>query len=138
MFKLSLVTPEKKLVTDQEMEEIIVPANAGELNILPGHAPLLTTLIPGILKYKLKGTAQFFEVAISWGYCQVSAEGVNVLAEHAMTADEIKPDLVKKQLKDSEARLASESLDNVDWESAQHEIARLKAELDLVEPTKLH
>ena len=138
MFKLSLVTPEKKLVTDQEMEEIIVPANAGELNILPGHAPLLTTLVPGILKYKLKGASQFIEVAISWGYCQVSAEGVNVLAEHAMTADEIKPEQVKQQLKDSEARLASESLDNVDWESAQHEVARLKAELDLVEPSKLH
>ena len=138
MFKLSLVTPEKKLVTDQEMEEIIVPANAGELNILPGHAPLLTTLVPGILKYKLKEATRFFEVAISWGYCQVSAEGVNVLAEHAMTAGEIKPELIKKQLKDSEARLASESLDNVDWESAQHEVARLKAELDLVEPSKLH
>ena len=50
MFSLTLVTPEKKLLTDVEIEEIIVPAFRGELNILPGHAPLMSTLGIGLLR----------------------------------------------------------------------------------------
>ena len=96
MFKLNLVTPEKKLVADQELEEVTVPAFVGELHILPGHAPLMTTLEPGILKYKLKGSPEFVKIAISWGYCQVSTESVNVLAESAVSADEIDLKVVKE------------------------------------------
>jgi len=67
MFKLNLVTPDKKIVTDQELDEVTLPAYAGELNILPGHAPLMTTLTAGALKYKLKGQ-ESEELAVSWGY----------------------------------------------------------------------
>ena len=131
MFKLNLVTPEKKIVADQELEDITVPAYAGELNILPGHAPLMTTLEAGILRYRLKnGESQ--KIAIGWGYCQVSGEAVNVLAETAVTAKEINLPVVQEHLKTNENRLASEGLDDFDWNHVQHEIARLRAEIDLV------
>ncbi len=39
MFTLNVVTPEKKIVTDLEIDEVIVPGYKGELDILPGHAP---------------------------------------------------------------------------------------------------
>jgi F-type H+-transporting ATPase subunit epsilon len=128
MFKLNLVTPDKKLVADQELEEIVLPAFKGELAILPGHAPLMTTLEPGILSYKLKGQSEV-KVAISWGYCQVSPEAVNVLAESAMMASEIDLKVVQQHLKTQEERIASESLSDADWADAQHEVARLKAEV---------
>ena len=44
MFTLNVVTPEKKLVTDIEIDEVLVPAYRGQLDILPGHAPIMTTL----------------------------------------------------------------------------------------------
>ncbi len=131
MFKLNFATPDKKIVADQELDEITLPAFRGELNILPGHSPLVTSLEAGILKYRLKnGESQ--KIAIGWGYCQVSPEGVNVLAETAVEADEIDTKVVSDRLKALEFRLANESLDDVNWEHVQQDIARLKAELNLV------
>ena len=131
MFKLNLVTPEKKLVANQEMEEVTLPAFRGELNILPGHAPLMTTLEPGILKYKLKGASESVSVAISWGYCQVSTDSVNVLAEGAVTKEEIEIKKVNEHLKMQELRLAEETLTDEAWQNVQHEVARLHAEIEL-------
>jgi F-type H+-transporting ATPase subunit epsilon len=134
MFKLNLVTPEKKLVADQDLEEITLPAFVGELNILPGHSPLMTTLEPGILKYKLKGSQEVVKTAISWGYCQVSSEGVNVLTEQAVGADEIDIKSVREHLKTQEQKLANETLDDAQWKDLHHEIARLNAEIELTSP----
>ena len=138
MFKLNLLTPDKKIVSNQELDEVIVPAFKGELCILPGHSPLMTTLEPGILKYKLHGSSDFVKVAISWGYCQVSPTTVNVLAESAVTKDEIDTKVVAEHLKSHELKLATESLDDVAWADTQHEISRLKAELDLAGPSSSH
>ena len=137
MFKLNFATPDRKVVSDAELEEITLPAFAGELNILPGHSPIMTSLEAGILSYKLKGeeTRKF---AVSWGYCQVSSEGVNVLAESAVVSEEIEIKVVQEHLKEQEARLAEESMDDSDWEKAQHEIARLKAEVEMFNLGKTH
>lgn len=137
MFKLNLVTPEKKVVADQELDEITLPAYAGELNILPGHAPLMTTLAAGILKYRLKN-GESRKIAIGWGYCQVSAQGVNVLAETAMSVDEINVKSARENLKAQQLRLATETISDSDWEKVHNDIARLQAEIDLVEPSKKH
>jgi F-type H+-transporting ATPase subunit epsilon len=108
MFTLTLVTPEKKLVTDQEIEEVFVPAFRGELNILPGHAPLMTTLSTGVLKYRLKGESTLHPVAVSWGYCQVNPLGVNVLAETAERPEELDTFRIHKSMQMAEEKLAGE------------------------------
>ena len=133
MFKLFLVTPEQKIVTDQEIEEITLPGNKGQLNILPGHAPLMTTLEPGILTYKLKGVDGNPKVAVSWGYCQVTSDTVTVLAETAENKESVDVQSNKKELEAAESKLISEELDDQSWTRTQHEIARLKAEIELKE-----
>lgn len=89
MLKLTLVTPEKKFVANLEVDEVIVPGHPGQLNILSGHAPLMTTLNTGTLRYREKGASDFVEAVVSWGYCEVSPEKVLVLAETAETKDQI-------------------------------------------------
>ncbi len=130
MFKLNFATPEKKIVSDQELEEITLPAFRGELNILPGHSPMMTTLGAGILFYRLKNGSQE-KLAIGWGYCQVSPEGVNVLAETAVEQEQIDVKDAEKSLDELEKRLSNESLDDLHWETVHQDIARLKAELSL-------
>lgn len=115
-----------------ELEEITLPAHAGELNILPGHVPLMTTLSAGALKYKLKN-GQADTLAISWGYCQVSGDGVTVIAETAVHANEIEAKVVEEHLKQNEAKLLNESLEDAEFEKVQHEILRLRAEIDLIQ-----
>lgn len=89
MLKLSVVTPLKKIMTEAPVEEVFVPAQRGELNILQGHAPLLSTLQTGILKYRLATDKTLNEIAISSGFIEVSNDRVIVLAETAEGREEI-------------------------------------------------
>lgn len=134
MFKLDFVTPNGKIVVDQELAEITLPAERGELNILPGHAPLMTTLRPGVLSYKLKN-GEAGKYAISWGYAQVSDHGLSVLAETAVAPVDINVKADQDLLKQLENRLLNETLSEEEWLKVQGELETVKAELDLASPS---
>jgi F-type H+-transporting ATPase subunit epsilon len=93
--KLQLVTPYKKVLST-EVDEVTAPGSVGELGILPGHTPLLTTLAIGELSYK-QGN-EHFHVAVNWGYLEVEDEQVNVLVETAEAADDIDLERAKAAL----------------------------------------
>lgn len=111
MFQLNLVTPEKILVTNVEVEEVIVPAYRGQLDILPGHAPLISTLSTGLLQYRLKGQSAFHTVVVSWGYLQVHPEGVSVLAETAESVAEINKERALEAVKRAQIKLTETAID---------------------------
>jgi len=129
MFTLNLVTPEKKLVTDLEIEEVIVPGFKGQLDILPGHAPLMTTLGTGALKYRAKGATAFETMVVSWGYCEVHPEGVVVLAEVAESLAEIDRARAEAALKKAQAALVDPLLEANQMEMMQRKVARNQARL---------
>lgn len=108
---LTLVTPEKKLLTDVEVDEVFVPGYRGELNILPGHAPLMTTLSTGLLRYRLKGHSDLKTVVVSWGYAEVNPKGVLILAETAERAEDIDQDRALAAWKLASERIDSGELD---------------------------
>lgn len=116
MFTLTLVTPQKKILEGAEIKDVFVPAYRGELQILPGHAPLVTTLGAGVLKYSLKNSEKVESVAISWGYCQVSATGVTVMAEVAELSQEIDVPAAEKARKEALEALAGVSYDQFEEE----------------------
>ncbi len=84
--KLEMVTPYKRVLAE-EVDEITAPGFVGELGVLPGHTPLLTTLKVGELSYS-KGK-EIFHVAVNWGYLEVEQDTVTVLVDTAEKADEI-------------------------------------------------
>jgi len=84
--KLEMVTPYKRLLSE-EVDELTAPGFVGELGLLPGHTPLLTTLKVGELSYK-KDSEQF-HVAVNWGYLEVEDDTVTVLVDTAEKSDEI-------------------------------------------------
>lgn len=133
MFKLTIVTPEKRLLVNQEVEEVTVPGFKGELNILPGHAPLITTLETGVMKWKLKGKEKQDQAVISWGYCQVSPEGVNVLANIADLPEEIDLQTTKEFLAQTEKRIMNELIAEEEWTEFQREWTRARAKLEVAE-----
>lgn len=129
MFTLNLVTPEKKLVTDLEIEEVIVPGYKGQLDILPGHAPLMTTLGIGVLKYRAKGSANFETAVVSWGYCEVHPDGVVILAETAESLAEIDRARAEANLKKAEAALVDPLLEGDQMEMMHLKVERNRARL---------
>ncbi len=129
--KLTLLTPEKKIVMSQEVDEVVVPGHNGELDILPGHAPLMTLLSTGILRWKLKGTTEMNKIVVSWGYCEVNPEGVIVLAETSVLPEEVQPEAFKSEIKTLETKLGTESLDEENWNEAKRRLAELKSSLEM-------
>ncbi len=109
--KLSLATPDKKIADGIEIDELIVPGYRGQLDILPGHAPLVTTLTAGTLKYRVKGSSTFESVVVSWGFCEVHPDGVIVLAETAETLEEINRERALAALANAKKMIVDPSLD---------------------------
>jgi len=85
--QLTVVTAERALLDEGEIDFISAPGAKGRLGILPRHTPLLTTLDPGDLFYRRGG--EEFHFAISGGFLQVAENHVIVLADAAERADEI-------------------------------------------------
>ena len=100
--QLQLVTPYKRVLS-QEVEEVTAPGSVGELGILPGHTPLLTTLKVGELVYR-QGS-ETFHVAVNWGYVEVEDDTVTVLVETAEPADQIDLERAKAALSRAEEAL---------------------------------
>src|SRR5687767_13862314 len=86
MIQLTIVTPERSLVSEQ-VDEIQIPGAEGYLGVLPGHAPLFTELKVGELSYR-KGN-NWTSLAVAWGFAEVLPDQVRVLAETAERAHEI-------------------------------------------------
>lgn len=100
--KLELVTPYKRVLTE-EVDEITASGTLGEFGVLPGHAPMLTSLKIGELSYKTDG--KVFHLAVNWGYFEVENDTVTVLVETAERADEIDQERAKVALGRAEEKL---------------------------------
>jgi len=124
LLRFTLVTPEREILKDTEIEEIIVPGFRGELSILPGHAPLMTTLSTGALRYRLKGENKVNFVAISWGYCNVHPGQVSILAETAERPEEIDLERTKETRKKAEAQIQKGDLDPTQVKKLSSKIQR--------------
>lgn len=132
MFKLNVLTPEKKLVVDLEAQSVTVPLASGEVQILPGHVPMIATLGTGVLKYKALGSDSEQKIVISWGYCEVSAEGVNVLAEFVKTKNEINAEKERINVEQNEAKLLTEVLDDAAYEATLAEIQKSQSSIQVL------
>jgi F-type H+-transporting ATPase subunit epsilon len=83
---VEVVTAERELYNG-EADVVSAPGSEGRLGILPRHAALLTTLIPGELSIKLGGAEE--PLFVSGGFLEVSDNSVTVLADTAEHAEEI-------------------------------------------------
>lgn len=133
MFTLTLVTPEKKLLSEVEVSEVIVPAHRGQLDILPGHAPLMTTLTAGVLQVYLKGETTAKKAAISWGYLEVNPKGISILAETAEWSSDLDKVRAEENYKKAEKRLQEAGLGPDEYALAAKKAQKEKARMDVLQ-----
>jgi len=126
-FQLEIVTPEKKVV-ETAAEEVQIPGKNGYLGILPGHAPLITELAVGEIKYRENSTDQ--RLAVAWGFAEVLPEKVTILAETAERPGEIDVNRARKAKERAQERLTSGD-PNVDVGRALDSLHRAEARLDV-------
>jgi len=117
---LTIVTRERKIV-DTTVDEVILPATDGEIGVLPGHTPLLTTLRIGQMRYRVSGT--LYRMVLSWGFAEVLPDRVIVMAETARLPEEIDPVAAEEERKLAEREL-------LDLSSHDPEFAIVEARLE--------
>ena len=84
---LEIVTLERKVWEDDELDMIILPGIEGEMGVLPRHTPLLTALKPGVITIRKAGVEELFSVG--GGFVEVRPHKVTVLATAAEHSEEI-------------------------------------------------
>lgn len=89
--QFDLVSPERRLAS-LEADAVMIPGADGDMTVMKDHAPVITTLRPGVLRVDAGSGSQ--EFVVSGGFAEINAQGVSVLAERAvprsdMTQDEL-------------------------------------------------
>ncbi len=99
------IVSQDRSVFEGDVDIVVAPGEDGEMGILPHHAPLLTTLKPGVLRVRYQGHEEVF--AISGGVMEVQPAIVTVLADAAERAEEIDVSRAEEARRRAEASLAS-------------------------------
>jgi len=89
--QFELVSPERKLASGQATA-VHIPGADGDMTAMPDHAPVVTTLRPGILSVEMDGGTQ--EYAVTGGFAQITSEGATVLADAALPKGEVTSDFL--------------------------------------------
>jgi len=111
-FKFELVSPERLLVSGN-VEQVIVPGSEGEMTVLAHHAPLLTTLRPGLLDIGFPGGGEHQRYFVRGGFAEVSPGGLTVLAETAIDLLELDAVQFAQAVKDAEEDVADATEDAI-------------------------
>ena len=126
---LEVVTP-KGAIVSEEVDIVTAPGFAGEFGVLANHAPFLSTIKIGTLRYKKDDTEN--ELMVSGGFCEVSNNKITFLVESAERGHEIDVDRALQAKERAEKRLLQarqqqEKFDITRAEAAmQRALARLK------------
>jgi F-type H+-transporting ATPase subunit epsilon len=97
-FKFEIVTPAKPLLAE-DAELVIIPGAAGDFGVLPGHAPLLSTLRPGTIEIRDKSMKVLQRFFVEGGFAEVTPERCSILAEEALPVSQIGRDEAEARLK---------------------------------------
>jgi F-type H+-transporting ATPase subunit epsilon len=103
LLHFEFVSPESVLFSG-DVDQVDLPGTEGDLGILPGHAPLVTTLRPGIVTIIREGARE--PVVVIGGFAEVGPGGLTVLADRAVARADFDLESLAGDIKDAEEDVA--------------------------------
>ena len=98
LFHFELVSPERRLASGK-VAMVVVPGVEGDFGVLPGHAPMMSTIRPGAIAiYEADSNSLTRRVFIEGGFAEVNDTGLTILAERATPVEDIDPAKVAADL----------------------------------------
>ena len=115
-FQFELVSPERLLISEQ-VESVVIPATDGEMTVLARHAPVMTTIKPGVVTVQKAGggTERY---CVFGGFADILPSGCTLLAESAVSVASINRDDLAQRIQNAREDVAD----------AKEEKTRTKAE----------
>ena len=118
--RLTVVTPERAVLDRVICDDVTLPAEAGELGVLPGHTPLIALVGIGLVRWR--DGAKTGAVAVRGGFLEIASDVVRVLADEAVVKDGVDAAAAAKQKEAAEKRrltvVGDEQLDAANAEAA--------------------
>ncbi len=124
--QLEIVTPEARVFSDV-VDFVVLPGAEGELGVLPQHAPLVTALKPGELRYSKASKVQ--EYCVGEGLVEITGGGVRVLTDIALDESGIDESHVQEALVRAEARMREKDIGPEEVAAVQALITKSMAQL---------
>ena len=128
--QLEIVSAEKELYSG-EVAMVVAPGVAGELGLLPSHAPLLTRIKPGVLKVNLPDGGEHF-IYVSGGVLEVQPDKITVLADVAERGEDLDEAQAEQSRRQAEEKLRAAGATSMDYAAARAELAQAAAQLKAI------
>ena len=122
-FHFELVSPEQLLFSG-EVDSVVVPGVEGQMTILKDHAPVMTTLKPGVVEVS-ESASKKSRIFVRGGFADVSAEGLTILAEQAIPLAEVDAAVMAQEIKNAEEDVA-DAKDPVAKAAAEMKLGQLR------------
>jgi F-type H+-transporting ATPase subunit epsilon len=123
MLHLDLVSPERVLISG-DVDQVDLPGAEGDMGILAAHAPLVTTLRPGIVTVYRDGKRE--PIVVTGGFAEVGPAGLTVLADKAVPRENFDLAMLSAEIKDAEEDVA-DATDPAQRDKIVRHLEQLKA-----------
>lgn len=130
LFLLEIVTPQGGVVSSK-VEEAYLPGSQGDFGVLPGHAPLLTSLRIGALHYRQDN--QVHDVAVNRGFAEVTPGRATILTDTAELAGEIDLERARAARARAEERMRGLSKDDPAYRQEAEALERARVRIRVAE-----
>ena len=124
--EFELVSPEKLLLS-KDVDMVVVPGEEGDFGVLPRHAPMLSSVRPGVIQV-YEGGAVVDSIFVAGGFAEVTPARCTVLAEQAQPVSEINRSQAQQDLSDAKDDLL-DAKDDLAKRVAEKKIAVAEAML---------
>lgn len=128
MLHLEIVTPDKVLF-DDEVKSFSAPGFEGGFQVLPRHAPYITSIKPGKVKLVTKDDSQLL-YAVSSGTVEVHADKITMLAEYIIPKESIDIEEAEREKKDAEKMLSLKE-PGTDLDAVKNKLDIAKAKINV-------
>ncbi len=106
-----------------DVDQVDIPGTEGWIGVLPNHSPLMTTLAPGMVRVKTGSDES--RIFVRGGFAEINPDGLTVLAEEAVRAEDLDAAAIAQKVKDAQEDLADADTDEKKL-VAQQSLDRLK------------
>ncbi|HBU99368.1 MULTISPECIES: ATP synthase F1 subunit epsilon [Thalassospira] len=123
---LELVSP-SALLKSEPVEMVVVPGMEGNFGVLPKHAPMISTIRPGVIDIYAGGKVSE-RIFVAGGVAEVNPERCTILAEEAVAVSDLKADDAQARLEAADAALKAASTAH-DKANAERELEIARAQI---------
>jgi F-type H+-transporting ATPase subunit epsilon len=109
-FQFELVTPERLLFSG-EVDGVVIPGTEGDFEVLAHHAPVMSTIRPGLISVRETPGAAPRRLFVRGGFAEVGPEGLTILAEQAIAFEELSTEALAREIEMAEEDVADAATD---------------------------